>query len=297
MTDVVDRLRRAPWAGRTRRTRSPSWASRATRGDGRRLKYSPWVERAGRIGHVAKGISYILIAVLALQVAFGDRRRTSDRQGVLREIAGEPFGTGVLIALAVGFFGYALWQFVRTFLDRSDDGSGPKGLAKRTHHAVVGAIYVASGVAAVSLAVGSQSGTKGNERAETAHVLDWPLGQWVVGIVGLVLVVYGLYNAYKATTEKFRKDLREGEMGDEMRTGAVWFGVFGHAARGVVFVMVGFFLTKAAVEYDPEEAIGIDGALAKLADQTYGTWLLSAVALGLLAYGLFCLVQARYRRV
>jgi len=285
MTDLVHRLRR------------PSWTDRIGRTRGRRLKYSPWVERAGRIGHVAKGISYILIAVLALQVAFGERGRTGDRQGVLREIAGKSFGTGLLIALAVGFFGYALWQFVRTFLDRSGEGSGAKGLAKRGHHAVVGAIYVASGAVAVALAVGSRSATRGNERAETARVLDWPLGRWIVGGVGLALVVYGLYNAYKATTEKFRKDLHEGEMGDEMRTGAVWFGVFGHAARGVVFTMVGFFVTKAAIEYDPDEAIGIDGALAKLANETYGTWLLSAIAFGLLAYGLFCLVQARYRRV
>jgi uncharacterized protein DUF1206 len=285
MTDLVHRLRR------------PYWAERIGRPRRRSLKDSPWVERAGRIGHVAKGISYILIAVLALQVAFGQRGRTGDRQGVLREIVGKPFGTGLLVALAVGFFGYALWQFMRTFLDRSGEGSGPKGLAKRGHHAVVGAIYVASGAAAVALAVGSRSATHGNERAETARVLDWPLGRWIVGVVGLVLVVYGLYNAYKATTEKFRKDLREGEMGDEMRTGAVWFGVFGHAARGVVFTMVGFFVTKAAIEYDPDEAVGIDGALAKLADETYGTWLLSATAVGLLGYGLFCLVQARYRRV
>src|SRR5215211_2886860 len=110
MTDVVAR----PWR-RGRTTRSTA-----------RLRDSRWVERAGRVGHVAKGVSYALIAVLALQVAFGHRRRTSDRQGVLREIAGKPFGTGVLIALAVGFFGYALWQFVRTVLDRTDDGRDAK---------------------------------------------------------------------------------------------------------------------------------------------------------------------------
>jgi Domain of Unknown Function (DUF1206) len=288
MADLVDRLRQPARAGRGTGFR--------TRGR-RRARDSQWVERAGRLGHVAKGVSYALIAVLALQVAFGHRQRTGDRQGVLREIAGKPFGTGVLIALGVGFFCYALWQFVRTALDRTNDGSGPKGLAKRAQHGVVGAVYVASGVAAVSLALGTQAGTSGNERAETARVLDWPFGPWIVGAVGVALLVYGLSNAYKAMTEKFRKDLREVEMGGEMRTWAVRLGVVGHAARGVVFVLVGFFLTKAAIEYDPDEAIGIDGALAKLADQDYGTWLLTAVALGLMAYALFCLVQARYRRV
>jgi hypothetical protein len=275
----------------------PFRRGRTARRSTARLRDSRWVERAGRFGHVAKGVSYALIAVLALQVAFGDRRRTSDRQGVLREIAGQPFGTGVLVALAVGFFGYALWQIFRTVLDRTDDGSDAKGLAKRAHHAVVGAVYIASGVAAVALAVGSRAGTSGNERAETARVLDWPLGQWIVGGVGLALLVYGLYNLYRAMTKKFRKDLYEGAMGGETRKWMVRTGVVGHAARGVVFAMVGFFLTKAAVEYDPDEAVGIDGALAKLADQGYGTWLLAAVALGLLAYAVFCLVQARYRRV
>lgn len=269
----------------------------AVRQGGRRLKHSQWVERAGRVGHVAKGASYGLIAVLALQVAFGERRQPRDREGVLREVAGGSFGTTVLALLAVGFFAYAFWQFVRTVLDRDDAGSGPKGLAERARHGAVGVIYTVSGIAAVSLAVGSHSGAKGNENAETARVLDWPLGRWIVAIVGLGLLAYGLHNLYTATTEKFRKDLREGEMGHALRSWAVRLGVIGHAARGVVFAMVGFFLAMAAIEYDPDEAVGIDGALAKLAAESYGTWLLTAVALGLLAYGLFCLVQARYRDV
>jgi Domain of Unknown Function (DUF1206) len=268
----------------------------AVKRSGRRLKHSRWVEWAGRVGHVAKGVSYCLVAVLALQVAFGDRRQPRDREGVLREVAAGSFGTAVLVLLALGFFAYAFWQFVRTLLDRSEEGSDAKGLAERAHYGVVGVVYAASGIAAVTLALGSHSGA-GNEKAETAKVLDWPFGRWLVAVAGLGLVGYGIYNLYQATTKKFREDLRESEMGRAMRSGAVRLGVFGHAARGVVFAMVGFFFTKAAVEYDPDEAVGIDGALAKLAAESYGTWLLSAVALGLLAYGLFCLLQARYGEV
>jgi hypothetical protein len=258
-----------------------------------------WVGWAGRIGHVAKGVSYALIAILALQVAFGDRAAPSDRQGVLREVAGTSFGTYALYALAVGFAAYAFWQLVRAVLDRDGDGTDPKGLGKRAHHAGVGVIYVASAIAAVSLAVGSRSGpaTGGDERAETAKVLDWPFGQWIVGAVGVGLVVYGVVNVVKAVTQSFRDDLREDEMPSEVRRWATRSGVVGHAARGIVFTLVGFFLGKAAFEYDPREAVGIDGALARLAHQSYGTWLLTAVALGLLAYAVFCLVQARYRRV
>jgi hypothetical protein len=262
------------------------------------VKDSAWFAWAGRIGHIAKAVSYAAIAVLALQVAFGDRAEPQDREGVLRELAGQPFGGTVLWVLAVGFGAYALWQFVRAFLDRSRDGSDAEGLAKRAHHLGVGVIYVASTVAAVSLARGSGSGGTGsNEKAETATVLEWPAGRWIVGAVALGLLVYGAYNLVKAKNQKFRKDLDESGMSPTVRTWTTRSGSIGHAARGVVFALVGFFLAKAAWEYDPDEAVGIDGALARLAHRSYGTWLLAAVALGLLAYAVFCLVQARYRRV
>jgi Domain of Unknown Function (DUF1206) len=270
------------------------------------VKDSRWVAWAGRIGHIAKAVSYAAIAVLALQVAFGDRAEPEDRQGVLRELSTQTFGKTVLWVLAVGFGAYALWQFVRAFLDRSRDGSDTEGLAKRAHHLGVGVIYVASTIAAVSLARGSSGSSGGgagagagggDEKAETATVLEWPGGRWIVAAVALGLIGYGVYNVVKAKTQKFRKDLDESGMSPAARTWTTRSGVVGHAARGVVFALVGFFLAKAAWEYDPDEAVGIDGALARLAHQTYGTWLLTAVALGLLAYAVFCLVQARYRRV
>jgi hypothetical protein len=263
----------------------------------KRAANSSWVEVAGRVGHVAKAVSYALIAILALQVAFGQRGQTSDRQGVLREVAGKSFGTVALWVMAAGFLGYAIWEFARAALDRRNEGSDAKGLAKRAKCAVVGAIYVASAVAAAALAMGSSSGGGGNEKEETAKVFEWPGGQWIVGIVGVGMVVYGVANVWKAKSQKFRKDLDDHQMSPTARTWSTRSGIAGFAARGVVFGIVGVFLTKAAYEYDPQEAIGIDGALAKLAHQSYGTWLLAIVAIGLLAYGVFCLVQARYRRV
>jgi hypothetical protein len=277
----------------------PGWrAGRRAGSQARRTaRTSRWIELAGRLGHVAKAASYALIAILALQVAFGDRARPKDRQGVLRELADKPFGTAALIALAVGFAGYALWQFVRAAFDRSDDGTGAKGWAKRAHHAGVGAIYVGSAVIATSLVVGSRSTGGGDEKAETAKVLDWPMGPWLVGAVGVGIFVYGVANLVKAHNQKFRRDLDEGSMSPTVRRWTVRSGVVGHAARGIVFGMVGVFLAKAAIDYDPDEAVGIDGALARLAHRDYGAWLLAIVALGLLAYAVFCLVQARYRRV
>jgi len=271
--------------------------ARRTHRAGSRAKDSRWIERAGRLGHIAKGVSYAMIAILALQVAFGERRQPEDRQGVLREVASSTFGTAALWVLFVGFSGYALWQFARAFLDRSRDGTDAKGMAKRAHHLGVGVIYVGSAVAAASLAMGSGTAAGGDEREETATVLEWPMGRWIVAAVGLGFLGYGVANVVKAKTQKFRKDLDEGSMSPTVRRWTTRAGVIGHAARGVVFGMVGFFLAKAAWDYDPDEAVGVDGALARLAYRSYGTWLLSAVAVGLLAYAVFCGVQARYRRV
>jgi uncharacterized protein DUF1206 len=257
---------------------------------------SPWVEWAGRLGLVAKGALYAIVALLALALPLELGGKTSDRQGALRTVAEQPQGEVLLIALGLGFAGYALWRFVQAFLDRDDEGSGLKGLAKRAGYLGRGLIYAASSFVAFALVIGIGS-AGGNEKKETAKVLDLPLGRWIVGAVGLGFLAAGAYNLYRSLTEKFRKDLREHEMSSDVRSWAIAVGVFGHAARGVVFGLIGVFLVRAAIQYDPDEAIGLDGALQKLAAQPYGEWLLGLVAAGLLAYALFCLVQARYREV
>jgi Domain of Unknown Function (DUF1206) len=257
---------------------------------------SPWVERAGRIGLVAKGVSYALIGVLALQVALGHRGQTSDRQGVLRQLSTESWGPFALGALAIGFAGYALWRFVDATLDRQHEGTDAGGLAKRAKAFGVGVIYVASAAAAVSLML-SKKPSGGNEKQETARVLEWPGGRWIVLVVAAGFVGAGLYNLYRGVTRKFKERLERSRMRGDVETWAVASGVTGHLARGVVFGLVGVFLGKAAIEYDPNEAIGIDGALAKLVHQPAGPFLLGAVAAGLVAYALYCLVEARYRRI
>jgi Domain of Unknown Function (DUF1206) len=266
------------------------------RANARSAGQSDWVERAGRIGLVAKGVSYALIGVLALQVALGQRRQTSDRQGVLRQLATESWGPWALGALAVGFAGYALWRFVDAALDRQGDGTDAKGLAKRAKAFGVGVIYVASAAAAVSLLM-SDKPSGGNEKQETARALEWPGGRWIVLAVAAGFVAAGLYNVYRGATQKFRERLERGRMNGHVERWAVASGVTGHIARGVVFGLVGVFLGRAAIEYDPSEAVGIDGALAKLAHQPFGPLLLGAVAAGLVAYAVYCLVEARYRRI
>jgi Domain of Unknown Function (DUF1206) len=264
--------------------------------EAKRIGKSRWVESAGRLGLVAKAAIYAIIAALALAVPLGLGGRLSDRQGALRTIAQEPYGEILLILLAVGFAGYAIWRFVEAFLDRGDEGTGIKGLAKRIGYLGRGLIYAASCFVAVALVVGWGSGG-GNEQEEAAKLLDLPLGRWIVGAIGAGFLAAGAYNLYRSLTEKFRKDLREHQMSSDVRQWVIVTGIVGHAARGVVFGLIGVFVVRAAIQYDPQEAIGLDGALRKVAQQTYGEWLLGVVAVGLLAYAFFCLIQARYREV
>ncbi len=255
------------------------------------------VEHGGRLGLAAKGVSYVLVAVIAIQVALAGGE-TQDREGALQAIADETFGWALLTALGAGFAGYALWRFASAVADRDDEGHDLKGLAKRSADLGKGVLYAGLAFVTFAILAGSGGGGGSNEEDEaTAIVLEFPLGRWIVGGVGLAFVGAGLFNGFRALTGSFRDDLRTGMMKQAERRWYTAFGVFGHLARAVVFVLIGAFLLRAAWQYDPEEAIGLDGALQKLAAEAYGPLLLGTVAFGLLAYGLFCFVQARYRDV
>ena len=263
---------------------------------GRRAGQSPWVERLGRAGLVAQGVLYGVIGILAAKVALGAREESPDKQGALREIAQQPFGKALLAVLAVGFAAYALWRLAQAVLDRDNEGEGAKGLAKRAGYLARAGWYATlCGLTIAKLAGASDSG--GNEQQTTGGVLALPLGRWIVLAVGLGFLGTAAFNAYRAVTCKFEKKLEKDEMSDVEEAGAIGLGILGYLARGVVFCLVGAFLVKAAWEYDPSEARGLDGALLELARQSYGELLLGTVSVGLIAFGLYCFVQARYRRI
>jgi hypothetical protein len=251
----------------------------------------------GRAGLAAKGLSYGIVGVLALLVAFGEGQgKTTDRKGALQAVGAYPLGKVLLVLLAAGFAGYAVWRFVDAIYDRRDKGDDASGLTKRAGAAARGAFYAGLCVVTVSIILGA-SGGSGSEKKEAARVMDWPGGRWLVGAVGLAVLAGGLYNVWRGVSRKFMKDLKKGEMGEKEETTYRVVGIVGHLARGVVFLLVGWFLLKTAWEFDPKEAVGVDGALRKLARSSNGQLWLGAVAAGLGAYGAFCIVQARYRRV
>ena len=144
---------------------------------------------------------------------------------------------------------------------------------------------------------GSGGGSSSNTQKTTAGVLGWPAGTWIVGIAGVVLLGVGLYQGYRAIAHDFLKDSKTEEMTPTVRTWIKWIGTVGHLARMVVFGLIGVFLIAAAVDYNPHKAVGLDGALAKLSHQAYGPVLLGVVAAGLLAFAVYSLSDARYRRI
>jgi hypothetical protein len=257
------------------------------------------VERLARGGLVAKAVLYATIGILAVKVALGGREESPDKSGALRTIAEQPFGKGLLMLLAAGLAGYGLWRLAQAIVDRDGEGDGPKGLAKRAGHLAKAAWYaVLCGLTVSVLVRGSDGGSGGgSEQQKTAGVFERPLGRELVFAAGLAFVAAALFNGYRAVTCKFSEKLKTGQMGETEEAAATGAGVLGHLARGVVFGLVGAFLLRAAWQFDPKEARGLDGALLEVAQQPYGGLLLGAVAVGLIAYALYCLVQARYRRI
>ena len=264
---------------------------------GRRAGQSQWVERLGRVGLVAKGVLYAVVGILAVKVALGGREESPDRHGALNAIAQQPFGRGLLLLLALGLSGYALWRLAQGLLDRDNEGESPKGLAKRAGAIARAGWYFLLAGLTVERIVDTNSGGGSNEQQATAGVFDLPLGRYLVYGAGLAFLGAAAFNGYRAVTCKFNKKLRTHEMGDAEEVAATGVGILGHLARMVVFGLIGLFLLRAAWEFDPREARGLDGALLELSQRTYGGLLLGAVAVGLLAYALYCFVQARYRRI
>jgi len=248
-----------------------------------------WMEVLGRVGLVAKGVSYALVGALAIGVALDAGGDTTSREGALHTLAGNAFGTIVLVLLALGFAAYALWRVLQAI--RCDEWPKRLGYLGRA------AIYGSLAYSAARIVAGAGGGESQNEKAHktTATVLSWPAGQWLVGAGALVVIGVGLWNLYRGISRKF-EDKWVSRSDAAQRWGGR-AGVVGHTARFVVFALIGVFAIKAAVEYDPKDAVGLDGALQKLAQQSYGSVLLGLTAAGLLAYAVYCWVDARYRDV
>jgi len=251
-------------------------------------------EWLSRWGFVARGLVYAIIGVLALKLALGHGGKLTDQQGALHTVARQPFGKVLLTLVAVGLGGYALWRFVRAAMGRGPEGSDTG--FDRVAALASGLVYLGLCIVAVRILAGSPKASA-NPDQTTAGVFGWPAGTWIVGAAGLVLIGVGLYQGYRGVTKDFLADSKTEEMGPHVKRWIGWIGLVGHLARMVVFTLAGAFLVKAAVDYNPRSAIGIDGALAKLLQQPYGPLLLGLVAAGLIAFATYSFSDARFRRI
>jgi hypothetical protein len=293
---AVKQTRTAMLSGSTA-ARHPAREARAEAESG-----SGWYAVLARVGLVAKGVSFGIVGILAIKLALGNGGSATSREGALKTLAQHGFGKVLLVLLAIGFAAYAIWRFVQAFAEREQE-DGEEGAAKkwgkRAGYIGRGLIYAGLAASTVKILLGSGSGQSQNGRAHktTAVLLSWPGGVWIVGIAGAIIVGIAAWNAYRGVTRKFEDRWRSGGMSELARTWGGRAGVAGHLARAVVFTLIGAFIIKAAVDYNPNDAIGLDGALQKLTQASYGAYLLGLTAAGLVCYGLYCLVDARYRDV
>jgi hypothetical protein len=253
-----------------------------------------------RCGYAAKGVVYLIIGVVSVQVAMGARGAVTDQKGALQTILAQPFGPILLGVVAVGLFGFALWCCVQAVFDTEGKGTKARGLIARVGYAAVGLSYAALAFGAFQLVAGSGSGGKGSNASAqdgTALLLKQTVGPILVIGVGLIVLGVACSLFYKAYAARFQSQLRLATLSVGVKKAVMAVGRLGYAALGVVFSIIGILLIVAAVQHNASKATGLDGALQDLARQSFGSVLLGIVALGPFAYGIYSLVEARYRRI
>lgn len=258
---------------------------------------SRYLEMLARAGLAARGVLYLVIGVLALEVAFGGSRHQADQSGAIRTVAATPFGAVLLWLLAAGFTGLALWRLAESLsggpgTGRQQAGSRVAALAKAVLYGVI-----AFGILRYALGLGAPASSNKEAIDLTATAMRHPGGRIAVGIAGLALVAGGAVVAYRAWEQRFRSELKLAEMGPRVRPVVIAFGRAGGVARGVVFAAAGVFLATAAVTAHAQQAKGLDATLRAFTATPAGPWLLVLVAAGLITFGLYSIADARWHRM
>ena len=260
----------------------------------RRASDSPAARALARAGLTARGVIYILIGWVAILVALGQSSRQADQQGALQLLARQPYGLVSLWLLGIGFAAYALWRLSEAAFGVTGEGNGAGPRLKSLARAVIYAGFAYLTFQVISGSAGSQ--TK-KQQDLTAKVMHHSGGRWLVGLVGLIIVIAGLTLVFEGIRRKFMKFLDTSRMSPRTRRIVERLGVTGTIARGVVFALAGVLVVEAAVTYKPAKAGGIDKALLTLRNQPFGEFLLILAALGLIVFGIYALCEARWRKV
>jgi hypothetical protein len=252
-----------------------------------------------RTGFLARGLTYGLVGVLALALAFGAGTAGAkpDQQGALDLVARAPLGFVALIVIAAGLLAYAIWKFSQAFFGTGPEGGGGAGLPERAINAGGGVVYLLFCGIAIEILAGSGGSSGGSPKRAAGGVLSWPGGPWIVGIAGVALIAGCLVQAYYGLSGTFTKQDKTEQMDRDQLRRFCLLGKVGFCGRAIVLGLIGYFLLQAAITYNPGNAVGVDGALAKLHHQTLGPWLVGLVGLGLIVFSAFSFFEARYRRL
>jgi hypothetical protein len=261
--------------------------------------HSDSLEHLARVGLIAYGLVHVLIGWLAVQLAwFGGGGESADQSGALSTLSGTPLGGGLLWVLGLGLFALALWQaaeVVRWRRGWTASGKQQRTALVRSAKALAKAVvYVALGVLALQIANGDQASSSQSQEETAEGVLGLPGGQWIVGAIALVVVGIGAYLVRKGVTRHFMKEIDVSDCSSDARKLITRVGQVGYPGKGVAFLLVGGMLGWAAVSFDADKAAGLDAALRTVQDAPFGAWLLTLIAIGLVAFGVFCFARARY---
>jgi hypothetical protein len=257
------------------------------------------LENLARIGLIAYGVVHLLVAWLALQLAwFGESGESADQSGAMSTVADSPIGKPLLWLIAVGLIALAVWQAAEVLRWRSGwSASGKtrtKALRKSGNALIKSAIYIALAVLAIRFATGSGQSSSQSQQETTAGVFDWPGGQFIVGAAGLILIGSGIWHVRKGINKHFLKQIDTSDASPAALKLVTRLGQVGFPGKGVALAGVGALLLYAAITFDPSKAKGLDGALHTVLELPFGPVLLTIIALGIAAFGAFLFVRARY---
>jgi hypothetical protein len=248
---------------------------------------------------VSRGITYGVIGGLAVALAAGAGTdgTPANQQGALALIASGWLGKLALAVIAAGLLGYAMWKLSQSLLGGGPEGGGGSGTFDRLANAAGGTAYLLFFAVAVRILAQGGGGSSSGPQHEAAGVLGWPGGPALVGLGGGILIAVSVYQLYDGASGNFAQEAKTQNMGRNERHLFLVLGRVGISARALVFILIGYFLVRTAFDYNPKSAVGVDGTLARLHHQAFGPWLVGLVAVGLLVFAAFSLLEGRFRRL
>lgn len=254
------------------------------------------LEKLARAGFIGYGVVHLLFAWIALQIAFGGASSQGDQSGALQQLASQPLGTFLVIATGVGLLAMAIWQALEAAVGHRADQGRTRTL-ERLASAGRTIVYLYFAWTCYKVTKDAGASSADSQQQTSQQLMGSTGGRLLVGLAGVVLAAIGVGLVIYGVKKKFEKHLHLAQMSPKTRQLSRRLGMAGYGAKGVAYAIAGVLLLAAAVTYDAGKARGLDAALHTLAQQSYGTLLLSLVALGIAAFGVFCLIQSRYRKV